>query len=121
MEKEQINNLDSNASSLLESFNRYMANRTKLDVNLVYQETKIKYPIVLTNTYALENGKEDWDEDFLILCGEYYAVKFFLYDNGLDFVFDVEKTDGSYTHWHPIDTESAIKDVTLFMEGICKI
>lgn len=120
MDKEYMNNIDSTSAALVERANRYMAKRTKLDTNEVYEKTKRKYPIVLTNTYALENGKKDWDEDFQIVYGESPAGKFSLYDNGLDIVFDVEKTDGSYTHWHPIDTEEAIKDVLLFMEGICK-
>jgi len=121
MDKEQMNNIDSNAATFVEKINRYMAERTKLNANEVYEKTKCKYPVVLTNTYALENGKEDWDEDFQIVCGESSVGKFFLYDNGLDIVFDVETTDGSYTHWHPIDTEESIKDVILFMEGICKV
>ena len=112
--------MDLNVSAFVEGMNRYMAERTKLDTNGVYEKTKNKYPIVLTSAYALENGKEDYDEDFQIICGESSVGKFFLYDSGLDIVFDVEKTDGSYTHWHPADTEEAIKDLMLFMNGICK-
>lgn len=118
--EEYMNNIDSSAATFEEKINRYMTERTKLDTNEVYEKAKCKYPVILTNTYALENGKEDWEEDFQIVCGESSVGKFFLYDNGLYIVFDVERKDGNCTHWHPIDTEEAIKDVMLFMEGICK-
>ena len=108
------------AHAFADAINQHMAERKKLDLNKVYNQVKDKYPIILTNAYALDNGREDYDEDYQILCGKSLAGKFILYDNGLDIVFDAEKADGTYTHWHPIDAEETITDVILFMEGISK-
>ena len=94
--------------------------RAPLDVAVIYQRLKEKYPLVLTNTFSLKNGKEDYGVDLLILCGESTAGEFQLYDNGLNIVFDVDKIDGTYVHWHPSDFEDAISDVALFMQGYCK-
>lgn len=99
--------------------NHHIDEREKLDLNTVYNHLKEKYPVVLTNAYALENGA-DFDEDYQLLYGESSAGKFLLYDDGLDIIFDVDKADGTYTHWHPLDTEEAIEDVILFMGGISK-
>lgn len=100
--------------------NEYMAKRKKLDVNAVYAQLKDSYNLVLTNAFSLKNGEKDYDSDFEMLCGESSAGKFQLYDNGLHFVFDVDKSDGTYTHWHPMDIAEAKKDVQAFMQGICK-
>lgn len=100
--------------------NNHMNERKKLDLNSVYNQIKDKYQVVLTNTYALANGREDFDEDFQILYGTSSAGKFMLYDNGLNIIFDADKADGTYTHWHPIDDEDAINDVILFMGGTSK-
>ncbi len=100
---------------------QYMASRKKQDLNKIYNNLKDKYPLVMTNTFSLENGKEDYEEDFPILCGESNIGKFYLYDNGLYQIFDVEKTDGIAGHWHPKNDEEAINDIILFMQGVCKI
>lgn len=118
MEKTSRN--DAKALAFFESMNRYIAQRKKLDLEEVYNRIKDKYPVVLTNTFALENGREDFDEDHQVLYGVSSVGRFLLYDNGLYIVFDVDKADGSYTHWHPIDIEETIHDVNLFMEGISK-
>ena len=115
-----MGNIDADATAFQERMNCYMAERIKLDTNEVYEKINGRYPVVLTSTYALEDGREDWEENFPIVCGESSVGKFFLYDNGLDIVFDVEKADGSYMHWHPVDTAEAINDAMQFMEGICK-
>lgn len=90
-----------------------------LNVKL-YAQLKDAYDLVLTNTFSLENGAEDYGEDFAILLGESSAGKFQLYDEGI-IVFDVDKPDGTYTHWHPLDMEEAIEDIQAFMEGHCKV
>ena len=108
-----------NLLSFKRRINHYMNERTKLDLNTVYNHLKEKYLVVLTNAYALENGS-DFDEDYQLLYGESPAGKFLLYDDGLDIIFDADKADGTYTHWHPLDTEEAIKDVIQFMDGIPK-
>ena len=120
MEKDFLDRANADVADFSQRINRYMAERTKLDINKAHRQVKSKYPVVLTNTFALENGEEDYGEDFQVLCGESSVGKFFLYDNGLYIVFDVDKNDGTYTHWHPSDTEEAIKDVLLFMDGKCK-
>lgn len=94
--------------------------REPIDLNAVYNRLKNKYPLILTNTFSLENGAEDYGEDFLILCGESTVGKFQLYDNGLNIIFDVDKADGTYLHWHPADFEEVIEDIELFMQGYCK-
>ena len=73
-----------------------------------------------SNAYDMYYMAMPYLEDFQVLCGESSVGKFFLYDNGLYIVFDVDKNDGTYMHWHPSDTEEAIKDVLLFMDGKCK-
>lgn len=100
--------------------NQHMAERKALDIKLVYNRTKEKYPVVLTNAYSLVNGTDDFDEDYRILCGKSPAGRFLLYDDGLDIIFDAEKADGTYTHWHPVDEEEAIHDIAMFMDGRSK-
>lgn len=100
--------------------NRYITEREPLDLTAVYERLKDKYPLILTNTFSLPNGAEDYQEDFLILCGESDSGAFQLYDNGLYIVFDVDKADGTYTHWHPTDLDEAVNDVTMFMQGKIK-
>ena len=74
----------------------------------------------LTSAYALENGKEDYDEDYVMVCGTSSAGAFQLYDNGLNGVFDVDKADGRHSHWHPCYVAEAVEDVIAFMQGVCK-
>lgn len=111
---------NSNMPAFEEEINRYIAKREPLDLKAVYRRLKDKYPLVLTTTFSLENGAEDYGEDFEILCGESSAGKFQLYDCGLYIIFDVDKSDGTYTHWHPADIEDAVADIVEFMEGKCR-
>lgn len=83
----------------------------------VYEELKDRYDLNLTHTFALENGAEDFREDFEILCGESSAGKFQLWHDGSLFIFDVDKSNGTYTHWHPSDIEEATEDIQSFMQG----
>lgn len=81
----------------------------------VYQRLKEKYSIKLTNTAALNDG---FSMDCLILVAAAHGQILYLYDYDGDFVLDVmnaEKTKGC--HWHPFDVESAVNDITAFMEG----
>lgn len=100
--------------------NEYIANREKLDLKAVYTRLKDTYDLLLTNTFSLENGEEKYGEDFELLCGASSAGAFELYDCGLYIIFDVDKPDGTYVHWHPENTEEAIHDVEAFMQGHCK-
>ena len=85
-----------------------------------YDQLKDQYDLVLTNTFALKNGYEDFREDFEIICGESSAGKFQIYHNGCSFIFDVDKADGTYTHWHLADIDGLIEDIREFMHGRCK-
>lgn len=100
--------------------NEYMQTRTPLDVSAVYEILKERFPLTLTHAFALENGEVDYDGDYIMLCGTSSAGTFQLYDNGLYGIFDVDKADGSYTHWHPYDVAEATEDVIAFMQGVCK-
>lgn len=115
-----INNMK-DIQKVVDEINRYIEQREKLVLKAVYDQLKDEYCLVLTNTFSLENGAEDYDEDFEILCGESSAGKFQLYDAGLYIVFDVDKSDGTYLHWHPADINEAVNDVREFMQGKCKV
>lgn len=109
-----------NAKEYEKSINQYMKTRTPLDVTAVYEILKDRFPLTLTHTFALENGEKDYDGDYTMVCGTSSAGAFQLYDNGLYGVFDVDKADGSYTHWHPCEVAEAVEDVIAFMQGVCK-
>lgn len=81
----------------------------------VYKRLCAKYPVELTNTLALNDG---FSIDCPILVAAAHGQFLYLYDYGGDFVLDVmnaEKTKGC--HWHPFDVESAVNDISAFMEG----
>lgn len=99
------------------SINQYMRVRTPVDVVAIYETLKDKLPLTLTSAYQMENGKEDYDADYIMVCGTSSVGTFQLYDDGLYGVFDVEKADGSYAHWHPADINEAVNMVEKFMEG----
>ena len=109
-----------NVNEFEKRINEYINTRTPLDVKAVYEILKERFPLTLTSAYTLENGKEDYDEDYVMVCGTSSAGTFQLYDNGLYGVFDVDKADGSYTHWHPYYVAEAVEDVIAFMQGVCK-
>ena len=114
--REDIRESEKNVLQYQIGINRYMDERPKLDVKAIYEQLKDKYPLVLTHAYALEHGREDYDGDYEMLCGSSPAGDFQLYDNRLYVIFDVDKADGGYTHWHP-DIEEAAADVERFMQG----
>jgi len=88
---------------------------TQADVLAVYQQLKDRYPLILTNTLALDDG---FTVDCAILVGKAHGQIIQLYEHEGIFILDVldeSKTMG--THWHPIDVENASKDIAEFMEG----
>ena len=109
-----------NAWEFEKRINQYTAERSTLDVVAVYEALKDQYALILTNAFALENGKADYGTDYTMVCGTSSVGNFRLYDNGLYGVFDVDKVDGGYAHWHPSEVSEAIEDIKLFMCGICK-
>ena len=121
-EEQQMNayEIQKKAAAFQKSINQYMQSRTPLDVTAVYEILKDRFPLTLTHAFALENGEADYAEDFVMVCGTSAAGAFRLYDDGLYGVFDAEKADGSYTHWHPTYVAEAVEDVIAFMQGDCR-
>ena len=103
------------------------------DLEFIYEQLKNKCDLLLTNTFALDNG---YTIDVPVLCGESVLGKFELYvdddfqDGSYEFVFSVtfpapKKRSWFFsadtgTHWHPQTKEQALMDVIAFMEGTHK-
>lgn len=100
------------------------------DIEIIYEQLKDQYDLLLTNTFALDSG---YTIDVPVLCGESVFGKFNLYkedDDWDEFVFSVEYVEPrrprwylpaeKYTHWHPQSREQAQRDVIAFMEGTHK-
>lgn len=90
------------------------------DLEIIHAQLKDEYHLVLTNTFALNDG---YEIDVPVLCGESKSGKFHLYKEADDFdeyVFAVDLPNDMYTHWHPQTKEQALKDVIAFMEGTHK-
>lgn len=88
---------------------------TAEDVSAVYAKLKEHYELLLTNTYAVDDG---FMVDAPILVGKAHGFELWLYEDGGEFILDV--LDASHTrgtHWHPENVESAAADVVAFMEG----
>lgn len=86
-------------------------------VAITYEQLKDRYHLLLTNTFALEDGFEEYREDFEILCGESSLGQFRFYHDGGLFILDINKVDGSYNHFHPMDVATAVNSIAAFMEG----
>lgn len=87
---------------------------TENDVKTVYGLLKDKYDLILTNAFTLDEG---FTIDYTILVGKAHGQILELYSDGM-FVLDVmDEAQTQGTHWHPIDIESAAKDIAEFMEG----
>ena len=85
------------------------------DVLKVYEQLKDRYALVLTTTFALDEG---FTVNCPIIVGKAHNQIIELYEDGGDFILDVmndKQTKGTY--WHPYDVESAIDDIVEFMEG----
>ena len=85
------------------------------DVRAVYDRLKDRYDLILTTTFALDEG---FTVDCPILVGKAHEQIIELYEYGGDFVLDVmdaEQTKG--THWHPNNAEGAVDYIVEFMEG----
>lgn len=88
---------------------------TVADVLEVYKQLEDRYALVLTTTFALDEGHS---VDCPIIVGKAHGQIIELYEYGGDFVMDVmdaEQTKG--THWHPTVIEVAVADIVEFMEG----
>ena len=96
-----------------ERMDQYIAQREKFDPKAVYEQLKDQYPVVVTMEPC-------YDYEIPVLRGETSAGRFELWDSGLDIMFDIYKSDGTYTHWHPLDVAEAIEGIHKFMRGICE-
>ena len=91
-----------------------MVGITEEKVLEVYQRLK-DYDILLTKTSALNEG---FTIDCPIIVGKAHGQIIELYCADDVFVLDVMDVDQTKgTHWHPYNVESAVKDITEFMEG----
>jgi hypothetical protein len=85
------------------------------DVLAVFEQLKDRYDLVLTTTFALNEG---FTVDCPIIVGKAHGQIIELYEDGGNFILDVmdaEQTKG--THWHPNDVEGAVGYIVEFMEG----
>ena len=85
------------------------------DVRAVYDRLKDRYDLVLTTTFALDEG---FTVDCPILVGKAHGQIIELYEDGGYFILDVmDAAQTMGTHWHPNDVESAVDCIVEFMEG----
>ena len=92
-----------------------MFDMTVDDLLQVYDQLKERYPLFLTNTFALDEG---YTIDCPIIVGLAHGQIIELYEYDGLFVLDV--TDAAHTcgtHWHPNDVGNAIDDIKAFMDG----
>ena len=86
------------------------------ELQLVYEELKSKYDLILTNTLALN---DDYTIDIPIIRGTFTDRRFDLYKDDDLFVFSVEFFDKTgekkYSHCHPYGVPDAIKHIEDFM------
>ena len=84
------------------------------NIKYIYDQLKDKYDLTLTNAFALNVG---FTVDYPILCGKCCNRTFYLYEDDSLFVFAVEEPNrNDWDHWHPYDTEDAVKFITDFMK-----
>ena len=85
------------------------------DVFAVFEQLKDRYPLEMTNTFALDMG---FTMDCPILVGRAHGRILWLYMDGCDFVLDVmDEARTMGTHCHPADVEDAVEDIAAFMDG----
>ena len=85
------------------------------DILKVYEQLKDRYALVLTTTYALDEG---FTIDCPIIVGKAHGQIIELYKDDPLFVMDVmdeEQTKGN--HWHPYNVEYAVYDIEDFING----
>jgi len=85
------------------------------EIKYVYEQLKDRYDLLLTTTFALDNG---FTIDRPIVVGKAHGQIIWLYKDRGMFIMDVmdaEQTMG--THWHPDDTQEAVNDIAEFMDG----
>ena len=92
-----------------------MFNNTDQAVFAVYELVKSKYDLVLTTSFALDEG---FTIDCPVIVGKSHGHILELYSDGSLFVLDImDEVHTQGTHWHPNDVEDAVRDIVAFMEG----
>lgn len=92
-----------------------MFGMTDQHVIAVYNQMKDRYPLLLTNTMALDEG---FTVDCPILVGKSHGQIMELYSDGDMFILDVmDEAQTKGTHYHPNDVESAIEYIAEFLDG----
>ena len=85
------------------------------DVLAVYEISKARYNLTLTNSTAVDDG---FTIDCPIIVAKAHGLTLWLYSDGDVFVLDVmDEGQRKGTHWHPDDVESAVDDIAEFMDG----
>lgn len=86
------------------------------ELRFIYEKMKNKYDLVLTNTFALNDG---YTIDVPVIRGFSSDRRFDLYKEEDLFVFSVEflnnSGDEKYSHAHPYDANNAIDYIEKFM------
>lgn len=86
-----------------------------LDLKYIYEQLKDKYDLQLANGLELDAGF-GWDIE--VLTGESCLGRFYLYDEVVHYILNYDTDEGMASkHWHPEDTEEALRYVVAFMEG----
>ena len=86
-----------------------------LDLKYIYEQLKDKYDLQLANGLELNAGF-GWDIE--VLTGESCLGRFYLYDEVVHYILNYDTDEGMASrHWHPEDTEEALRYVVAFMEG----
>ena len=86
-----------------------------LNLKYIYDQLKDKFDLELTSGLKLDAGF-GWDME--VLTGEGCLGRFYLYDEGVHYILNYDTDEGmANRHWHPEDTEEALRYVVAFMEG----
>lgn len=88
---------------------------TETDLFAVYERLKDRYALTMTNTLSAHKCFR-MDVPILTACAHDRILWLYVYEG--EFVSDVMDSGQTMgTHWHPMTTEQAVRDVTSFMEG----
>ena len=88
---------------------------TEKELFAVYERLKDRYALTLTNTLS---AHKCFRMDVPILIAAAHGKILWLYADAGDFVLDVmDDAQTMGTHWHPLEAEQAVRDITAFMEG----
>ena len=92
-----------------------MCNIPDNDVIAVFKQLEHKYDLLLTTTFALNEG---FTIDCPIIVGKAHGQIIELYEDGSMFVLDVmDEAQTMGTHYHPYDVDCAVACIMEFMEG----